>query len=131
MAQGVVMFIAEVDAAQEPVGIATSRCSDAHVAMVVASSHHTGFIGKAETITAVVVPEALRTHMTARGAFVPLDVAIGKILPRIVVLRLMLVRQRHVQSSLLQAAEPQGYAVAILLRYCRSHACHKIDGYQQ
>ena len=105
MAQGVVMFIAEVDAAQEPVGIATSRCSDAHVAMVVASSHHTGFIGKAETITAVVVPEALRTHMTARGAFVPLDVAIGKILPRIVVLRLMLVRQRHVQSSLIQALE--------------------------
>ena len=61
MAQGVVMFIAEVDAAQEPVGIATSRCSDAHVAMVVASSHHTGFIGKAETITAVVVPKTLRT----------------------------------------------------------------------
>ena len=85
------MFIAEVDAAQEPVGITACRCSDAHVAMMVASSCHTGFVGEAETITAVVVPETLRTHMTARGALVPLDISVGTILPRIVILGLMLI----------------------------------------
>jgi hypothetical protein len=123
----IVLLIAEVDATQEPVSIATCRCSYAHVAMVVASSCHTGLIGKAETITAVVVPKTLRTDMTARCALVPLDISVCKILPRIVVLRLILVGQRHVQSSLIQASEPQGYAVAILLRHCRSHACHKTD----
>ena len=38
--------------------------------------------------------------MTARCALVPLDISVCKILPRIVVLRLILVGQRHVQSSL-------------------------------
>ena len=51
----------------------------------------------------------------ATCALVPLDISVCKILPRIVVLRLILVGQRHVQSSLIQASEPQGYAVAILL----------------
>lgn len=59
------MLIAEMDAAQEPVGIASGGSADTHIAMMVASPCHTGLVGKAEAVAPIVVPKTLGAHMTA------------------------------------------------------------------
>ena len=51
------MFIAEVDAAQEPVSVTPGRCPDTDIAIMVATTRYTGLVGDTEPIAAVILPE--------------------------------------------------------------------------
>ena len=75
--QHIVVLIAEVRSAEEVVRVTSCRRSDAQVAVVVAPTCHTGFVGDAETVTSVVLPKTFGTHMTARLAVRPLDVTVS------------------------------------------------------
>ena len=84
------MLIADMEATKELVGITADTGSDADIAVMVAPTYHTGFIGSTHAPSTVVFPEGIRADMPAGGTFVPFKIAINEILPRIVVLGLML-----------------------------------------
>ena len=80
-----------MDSGEKLVRVAPCRSSDTQVAVMVASTHHTRFVRHTETISAVIAPEGFRTDMAARAAFGPLQVAVGKELPRVPVVHFMFV----------------------------------------
>ena len=61
--QSIVVFIADVDASKEVVGVTATRSTDAQVAVVVTTSHHARLVGDAYTPCVVTVPEGLRADM--------------------------------------------------------------------
>ena len=61
----VVVLVAEMRSAKELVGVASCRCSDTEIAMMVSTTGDAGLVGNAEAVTAVVVPKTLGTDVTA------------------------------------------------------------------
>ena len=84
------MLIADMEATKELVGITADTGSDADIAVMVASANDTRLIGSTHAPSTVVLPEGIRADMTARRTFVPFEITIDKVFPRIVVLGLML-----------------------------------------
>ena len=99
------MLIAKVNASKETVGITAGGCSKTKIAVMVASTIHAWLVGYTKAVGAVVLPKTIRADMTARLALIPFDIAIGKVFPRIVVLRLMLVSHGEVETTLVKAAD--------------------------
>ena len=84
------MLIAHMKATKELVGITADTGSDADIAVMVASTNDTRLIGSTYAPSAVVLPEGIRADMPTGGTFVPFEIAIDEVFPRIVVLGLML-----------------------------------------
>ena len=84
------MLIAHMESTKELIGITAYTGSDTDIAVMVASTYHTRFIGSTHAPSAVVLPEGIRADMPTGGTFVPFEIAINKVFPRIVVLGLML-----------------------------------------
>ena len=84
------MLIADMEATKELVGITADTGPDADIAVMVTPTHHTGLIGSTHAPSAVVLPEGIRADMPTGGTFVPFEIAIDEVFPRIVVLGLML-----------------------------------------
>ena len=53
----IIVFIAEVDATQEPVSVTPGRCPDTDIAVMVATTRHTRLVGYSESETPVIPPE--------------------------------------------------------------------------
>ena len=90
MTEGEIVLIADMNTADELVGIAACTGSDTQIAVVVATSCDTGLVGGTDAPCAVVVPERLWADMTAGSTFVPFQVGIEEVFPSIVVTGLML-----------------------------------------
>ena len=84
------MLVADMNTANELVGIAASTGSDAQVTVMVATSCDTRLVGGTDAPCAVVVPERLWADMTAGSTFVPFQVGIEEVFPSIVVKGFML-----------------------------------------
>ena len=80
-----------MQAAQELLRVASCRSSYTQVAVMIAAPYHARLVCHAKAIGAVVAPEGFRTDMAARAAFGPLQVAVGKELPRVPVVHFMFV----------------------------------------
>jgi hypothetical protein len=88
--EGEIMLIADMEATKELVGITADTGSDTDIAVMVTSTYHTGLIGSTYAPSTVVFPEGIRADMPTGGTFVPFEIAIDEVFPRIVVLGLML-----------------------------------------
>ena len=107
------MLISNMEAANELVCITAYTGSDADIAVVVPSTHHTGLVGDTHAPSTIVFPERIRADMTTGLAFVPFDVAIDKVLPRIVIPGLMLPRKGGIKAILIEGTHAQADTVTV------------------
>jgi hypothetical protein len=107
------MLIPHMEATKEFVCITADTCSDTKVAIIVASTYHTGLVGYTYAPGIVVLPERFGTDMTTRLAFVPFEIAIDKVLPSIVVLSLVFPRQGCIKAILIEKSHAKGDTVTV------------------
>ena len=101
--------------------IASARSPDTEASVMVASPRDAGFVSHAEAVGTVILPERFRAYMLAGFTLCPLQVAVGKELPRMAVVHLVFVGQRHVQLVLVQQPRSERKAAAAPL-------CIRADG---
>ena len=104
LAQRIAVFIAHMNAAQYLVSVRAERPAQPQIAMMVTASEHARLVGRTHAPSVVVVPERFGANMLAILTFVPFQIDIPEELPRMVVVRFILVTQRQVQPSLIQQA---------------------------
>ena len=74
---------------------------------MVTASEDTRLIGYTEVIGEIVVPKAFLGDMASLRIGVILDIGIGKILPRMMILSLMLIRERRIKAPFIQGSDTQ------------------------
>ena len=110
------MLSGEYDEANAIISVnAGAGGTDAQVAVVVASSYHTGLVGSTHAPCAVVVPERFRTDVSTTLAVIPFQVAVYEVLPGVVVLGLMLPRKACIKSAFIEQSDTKGYSVGVRL----------------
>src|SRR3712207_5725036 len=99
-------------------GIRAERSAETETAVMVAAAYHARLVGSTYAPCAVVFPERIRADMAAGGAFVPLEIAVGKKLPSIVVIALTLIAEGGFQPVLIQEADTQGHPSVTVAGKC-------------
>lgn len=119
------MLVADGTTSNEFVGVRATHYTYTEIAMMVTPPGDTRLVGNTQQPCAVVLPETLLGDMTGNGVVIILDIAVGEILPRIVVLGLMLIGQRDIKATLVEGTESRLKVVLVALglgRLCISTA---------
>ena len=107
--------------AHKVMSVRTATGSNPHISMMVASTIHTWLIGDTQMPGVIVVPETLLRHMTRIRIIIILYISRCEILPGIMVLDPMFIRNGRIKPSLLQCAHAHHQMVVIGLRMGLCH----------
>ena len=107
------MLKADMPGTDDFLRITAKTCSDTQIPVMVASSDDTWLICNTQIVGEVVMPETFLGDMASVRIRIILDIGIGEILPGMMVLCLMLIRECRIKASLIQGSDTQVQVIDI------------------